>query len=89
MHKDDKKLPKYNFEEMKAAATSEDPAVRKTVFSDYFERFNEFPSFLFDNEHGIDERLQRTIQDLKNDPAATDAIKKGVARLVERLPFAE
>lgn len=89
MHKDAKKLSKYNFEEMKAAATSEDPTIRKAIFGDYFDRFKEFPSFLFDNEHGIDERLQRTIQDLQNDPTSTDAIKKGIARLVERLLFAE
>ena len=80
------KPPKFNFDEMKVGATSEDPRVRKTVFSEYFERFGEFPSYLFDNEQGIDSRLSRTIEDLKNDPETSTAMKKGISLLLERLP---
>ena|SRR3989344_627196 len=80
------KISKFNFEEMKAAATSNDSRVRKNVFIEYFERFGEFPSYLFDNENGIDNRLSQTIEDLKNDPAATDAMKKGITLLLNRLP---
>ena len=80
------KVAKFNFEEMKAAATSSDPRVRKNVFAEYFERFGEFPSYLFDNENGLDEQLSQTIEDLKNDPETTRAMQKGIALLLGRLP---
>lgn len=87
MRKDPKeKVAKFNFEEMKAAATSNDARIRKHVFVEYFERFGEFPSYLFDNENGIDSRLSQTIEELQKDPAATDAMKKGIALLLNRLP---
>ncbi len=90
MRKDPKeKVAKFNFEEMKAAATSNDPRIRKNVFLEYFERFGEFPSYLFDNENGIDTKLSQTIEDLQKDPAATDAMKKGIASLLNRLPSQE
>ncbi len=80
------KVAKFNFEEMKTAATSKDPLVRKSVFSEYFERFGEFPSYLFDNENGLDEQLSQTIEDLKKDPETTDAMQKGIVILLGRLP---
>ena len=40
---------KFDFEELKAGAMSADPRTRKDVFKEYFERFEEFPSYLFDN----------------------------------------
>lgn len=87
MRKDPKeKVAKFNFEEMKAAATSDNPRIRKNVFLEYFERFGEFPSYLFDNENGIDTKLSQTIEELQKDPAATDAMKKGIALLLNRLP---
>ena len=87
MRKDPKeKVAKFNFEEMKAAATSENPEVRKNVFIEYFERFGEFPSYLFDNNEGIDIRLSQTIEDLKNEPEVSIDMKKGIALLMERLP---
>ena len=84
-----KKAPKpakFNFEEMKAAATSDDPRVRKSIFCEYFERFGEFPSYLFDNENGMDDRLSRTIEDIKSDPETTNAMQKGITILLSRLP---
>ncbi len=90
MRKDPKeKVAKFNFEDMKAAATSNDPRIRKNVFLEYFERFGEFPSYLFDNENGIDSKLSQTIEELQKDPAATDAMKKGIASLLNRLPSQE
>jgi len=71
---------------MKAAATSTDSDVRKNVFIEYFERFGEFPSYLFDNENGIDDLLSQTIEDLQKDPAITIAMKKGIDLLLGRLP---
>lgn len=83
------KAAKFNFAEMKAAATSSDREVRKNIFIEYFERFGEFPSYLFDNEHGTDTTLARTIEDLRNDPTITDAMKKGIVNLLNRLPSRE
>ena len=71
---------------MKAAATNKDPLIRKSVFTEYFDRFGEFPSYLFDNENGLDEQLSQTIEDLKNDPDITDAMQKGLTLLLGRLP---
>jgi hypothetical protein len=80
------KQAKYNFETMKAAASSKDPAVRKQAFIEYFERFHEFPSFLFDNESKIDETLYQTMQDLIKDPETTKDMHKGIDALLGRLP---
>ena len=71
---------------MKARAISTDSEVRKNVFIEYFDRFGEFPSYLFDNENGIDGLLSQTIEDLQKDPAITIAMKKGIDLLLGRLP---
>lgn len=81
------KKERFDFEKMKAAATSEDPAVRKAEFIEYFERFSEFPSFLFDNEHALDPRLAATMQDLSADEDASPLLLAGVKALQQRLPF--
>ena len=84
---DDKpKQEKYDFEKMKSAAMHADPAVRKQVFIDYFERFGEFPSYLFDNETKMDDRLYRTVQDLQSDPDTSRAMQTGLTALINRLP---
>ena len=80
------KQAKFNFEELKAGATSPNKAIRKRCFKDYFERFEEFPSYLFDNSEKIDSLLYETIQDLTNDPETTTAMQKGIASLMMRLP---
>ena len=80
------KRDKYNFEAMKSAATSPDPQVRKKIFVEYFERFEEFPSYLFDNSERIDMRLYQTIQDLIRDPETPKNMQKGLALLIARLP---
>ena len=85
MQKTEKK-PKFDFEELKAAATSLNGKTRKKVFEEYFERFEEFPSYLFDNTNGIDSRLQETIQDLRNDPETTKPMLKCIDVLMQRLP---
>ena len=77
---------KFDFEELKAGAMSADPRTRKDVFKEYFERFEEFPSYLFDNSEKIDSRLFDTIEDLKNDPETTTVMHKGIATLMQRLP---
>ncbi len=82
------KKAKFNFEELKAAATSLNAKLRKSVFVEYFERFEEFPSYLFDNENGIDSRLQETIKDLQNDPETSKSMRKGIDVLMLRLPSA-
>ncbi len=71
---------------MKAAATHKDPAVRKTAFTEYFERFAEFPSYLFDNEVKIDGILLETIRALLKDSATTKEMRKGIEALLARLP---
>lgn len=86
--KNPQKKPKFNFEELKAAALSLNAALRKKVFEEYFERFEEFPSYLFNNEHGIDSRLQETIRDLQNDPDISKTMRKGLETLMQRLPSA-
>ena len=80
------KREKYDFERMKAAATHQDPLVRKAAFIEYFERFSEFPSFFFDNEQEIDARLAATIDDLANDKDSSKALLEGVTALLNRLP---
>lgn len=70
---------------MKAAAANKDPAVRKQAFIEYFERFAEFPSYLFDNEQKIDDRLLETMQDLLKDPETSKEMHKGITDLLERL----
>jgi len=82
------KKPKFDFEELKTAATSLNAKLRKKVFEEYFERFEEFPSYLFDNTNGIDSRLSETIQDLKNDPETPKTMLKGIEILMQRLPSA-
>lgn len=76
---------RFDFEKMKAAATHADPAVRKKAFIDYFERFEEFPSYLFDNEAKMDSRLSETMRDISRDPEASPAMLKGVEALKQRL----
>ena len=80
------KKEKFDFEKMKAASTSDNPANRKAAFIEYFERFNEFPSFLFDNEQEIDPRLAATIRDLANEECSSKALLDGVTALRNRLP---
>lgn len=80
------KKKKFDFEKMKAAALSDDSAVRKAEFIEYFERFNEFPSFLFDNQRSIDPRLKATIQDLSVDKNSSQALLNGIKALLCRLP---
>ena len=79
------KGPKFSFEELKIAATSLNASVRKKVFQEYFEMFEEFPSYLYDNSQGIDTRLSETIQDLKKDPETSEKMQKGLALLIQRL----
>jgi hypothetical protein len=80
------KQPRFNFEDMKAEATSQNPMIRKKIFKEYFERFEEFPSYLFDNSDTIDSRLVETMEDLKNDPETTKTMHEGIAALLQRLP---
>jgi hypothetical protein len=80
------KRDKFNFELMKAEATSPNPVVRKKTFIEYFERFEEFPSYLFDNGEKIDERLSETMRDLSNDPETSKTMHKGIAALMMRMP---
>src|SRR3989344_1994753 len=84
--KNPQKKPKFDFEELKAAATSLNAKIRKNVFVEYFERFEEFPSYLFDNTNGIDERLSETIRDLQSDPETSKTMLKGIEILMQRLP---
>lgn len=79
------KQEKFDFEKMKFAATSTDAVVRKQVFVEYFERFQEFPSYLFENEPRIDNRLAETIHDLRNDPETSKEMQKGIEVLIARL----
>ena len=80
------KREKFNFETMKAAATSDDPLVRKTAFIEYFERFKEFPSYLFNNEQKIDLRLAVTMRDLSKDENSSKELQDGITALLNRLP---
>jgi len=87
MEKREKKQ-RFSFDEMKEAATSANADVRKKVFLEYFEQFEEFPSYVFDNENGTDTRLSQTIQDLNDDPETSEKMRKGIALLIERLSSA-
>ena len=78
--------PKFNFEELKAAATSLNAKIRKKVFEEYFEQFQEFPSYLFDNTNGVDKMLAETIRDIENDPETPQPMRKGIQSLMMRLP---
>lgn len=80
------KLPKFNFEELKAGATSDNAALRKKTFQEYYERFEEFPSYLFDNSEKIDSRLFETIQQLTNDPETSTKMHKAITAMLQRLP---
>lgn len=80
------KPAKFNFESLKTEATSDDPVVRRNMFIDYFERFQEFPSYLFDNEGHADARLSQTIRELRDDPGVSKAMLKGIGALIERIP---
>jgi len=71
---------------MKLAATHKDSSVRKRCFTEYFERFAEFPTYLFDLEPRIDARLVETIQDMLGDPETTTEVRKGIDILLQRLP---
>ncbi|MDO8551919.1 MAG: hypothetical protein Q7S01_00125 [bacterium] len=84
--KESKKKTKFNFEELKAAATSENAGVRKKVFEEYFEQFEEFPSYLFDNTDTIDKKLSETISDIENDPDTSARMRKGIVQMLNRLP---
>ena len=82
-----KKLEKFDFEKMKSAALSPEPAVRKAAFLEYFERFAEFPSYLFDNDQKIDDGFLATILDIEKDPEMTKPVLLGIAALRDRLSF--
>ncbi len=83
------KQAKFNFEELKAGATSPNPTIRKKTFQEYFERFEEFPSYLFDNSERIDSRLFQTIQELMKDPETSKTMQKAITILMQRLPSVE
>ncbi len=83
---DTPKREKFEFSKMSALATSSDPRVRKEAFIEYFERFAEFPSYLFENNPTIDPRLHETIQDLLKDVDTPKPMLKGIEVLLERLP---
>ncbi len=80
--------PKFNFEQLKAAATHLDIRVRVKAFTEYFEMFNEFPSYLYDNSHGIDDTLLNTIDQLRSDPETSEKMRVGIEVLLNRLPSA-
>ena len=80
------KRAKFDFESMKEKATHKDAGVRKQIFIEYFEQFQEFPSYLFDNEKNMDAVLYETVQDLLKDPETTKVMRDGVDALMLRLP---
>ena len=86
-HAEEQKREKFDFEKMKVAATHENSEIRKRSFIEYFDRFQEFPSYLFDNDDRIDARLRSTIKDLLDDPETTREVRKGIDTLLQRLPF--
>jgi len=79
------KRSKFDYEAMKGAATHKNPATRKEAFTEYFERFGEFPSYLFENEPKIDQQLFDTMQDLLKDPETSKEMQKGITALLDRL----
>jgi hypothetical protein len=78
---------KFDFDVMKSAATSEDANIRKQGFIDYFDRFEEFPTYLFETQSGIEERLLVTMGDILHDPESSTKMKRGIEMLLERLPM--
>lgn len=82
-----KKLEKFDFEKMKTAALSPKAPVRKEAFLEYFERFAEFPSYLFDNSQQIDAIFLETILDIEKDPEVSKHVLAGVTALRLRLSF--
>lgn len=80
------KKARFNFEELKTAATSDNADTRKKVFEEYFEQFEEFPSYLFDNTDTIDKKLSETIADIENDPDTSARMRKGIVQMLNRLP---
>lgn len=84
--KSPQKKPRFSFDELKTAATSPDAETRKKVFVEYYEMFEEFPSYLFDNEREIDSTLLQTMKDLTGDPETTKEMHKGIEALLARLP---
>ena len=80
------KAEKFDFEKMRIAATHQDRSTRKKSFVEYFARFEEFPSYLFDNTHEVDDRLRTTIEDLLADPETSKELRKGLDMLRQRLP---
>lgn len=80
--------PKFNFEQLKASATHLDIRVRMKAFTEYFDMFEEFPSYLYDNSSGIDATLLNTIEKLKADPETSKQMQAGIEILLNRLPSA-
>ena len=80
------KKPRFSYEELRIAATSLNAKIRKKMFEDYFEMFEEFPSYLFDNSNGIDRLLSETIKDIENEPSTSEKMRKGITVLLQRLP---
>lgn len=83
--KDREKKVKFSFEELRMSGTHQSSAKRKKAFIEYFEMFEEFPSYLFDNSHGIDSLLSETIQDIQKDPTTPQKVLKGIETLLQRL----
>ena len=83
--KEIKRKPRFSFAELKTAATSLNAEIRRKVFEEYFEQFEEFPSYLFDNTNGMDSRLSQTIQSLTDDPETSEKMRKCIALLLNRL----
>lgn len=81
------KRKRFDYERTKAEGTSPKREVRKKLFLDYFNDFKELPSFLFDNEAGIDPQLMETIQDLLDDPGTTKEMRDGIDALLRRMPL--
>lgn len=79
-------VKKYSFAETKILATSPHRDVRKAVFLEYFERFSEFPSYLFDNEREIHIDLWLTAQDILADRDSSKEVCKGIEQMINRLP---
>lgn len=77
---------RFDFEKMKASATSDNASIRKRAFIEYFERFKEFPSYLFETADRVDPRLSTTIQQLQEDPTTPALMRAGLDTLVRRLP---
>ncbi len=87
-----KKAPtkaKFNFEQLKTTATHLDIRVRMKAFTEYFDMFEEFPSYLYDNSSGIDETLLSTVEKLRENPDTSKQMKIGIELLLNRLPSAQ